>query len=168
MLNGGCVRIEAFKDVRDLTRLSLPENDKYIYQLGVALYGFASLCSFFAEITELLNPSENRTLLEAEVAGTILNKFEKSIERIEFKNESLREICVEVGLMFKKLNEERTDFVHAYPTGNSEQRILHRRLDRKSKDFEVTSDFLNGFISQLHDASTKLYKIRDFINSGGF
>lgn len=161
------MRIEVFKDVRGLTRLSLPESDKYIYQLGVALYGFASLCSFFAEITELLNPSENRTLLEAEVAGTILKKFEKSVEIIEFKNDSLREICVEVSLMFKKINEERTDFIHAYPTGNSDQRILHRRLDKKSKDFEVTSDFLNGFISKLDDASMKLYQIRDCIKFGG-
>lgn len=37
-------------DIRRLTRISLPESDRYVYRLGVAVYGFAWASSFMAEV----------------------------------------------------------------------------------------------------------------------
>ncbi|NTZ96947.1 hypothetical protein FCH79_16840 [Pseudomonas koreensis] len=38
-------------DIRGPTLLALPADDGYVYRLGVALYGFASISSFLAEVT---------------------------------------------------------------------------------------------------------------------
>lgn len=45
-------------DIRRLTKIALPESDSYLYRLGVAVYGFASVSSFMAEVTRHLRPCE--------------------------------------------------------------------------------------------------------------
>ncbi len=45
-----------FDIIREQTRLSLPADDFYLYRLGVALYGFASITSFMIEIICRLVP----------------------------------------------------------------------------------------------------------------
>nr|WP_319528059.1 hypothetical protein [Pseudomonas laurentiana] len=63
--------------------------------------------------------------------------------------------------MFQALNTRRSDIMHAYPiTNQARQQILHRRLDKKSRYFEVTNEILEEFISKLHDVSSLLYDIR--------
>lgn len=57
------------KAIRGLTRLALPADDGYIYRLGVALYGFASLSSFMSEVAHHLDPLVNRTVLQAKQAA---------------------------------------------------------------------------------------------------
>ncbi|MEA9598096.1 hypothetical protein ABFU50_12990 [Xanthomonas campestris pv. campestris] len=47
-----------FDIIREQTRLSLPADDFYLYRLGVALYGFASITSFMIEIICRLVPKE--------------------------------------------------------------------------------------------------------------
>ncbi|WP_312960802.1 hypothetical protein [Stutzerimonas nitrititolerans] len=63
--------------------------------------------------------------------------------------------------MFQALNTRRSDIMHAYPiTNQAKQQILHRRLDKKNRYFEVTNEILEEFISKLHDVSSLLYDIR--------
>ncbi|XMB51481.1 hypothetical protein QQ999_09265 [Pseudomonas fluorescens] len=66
--------------------------------------------------------------------------------------------------MFQALNTRRSDIVHAYPiTDEANQQILHRRMDKKNRDFDVTNELLDEFISKLHEVSLKLYDIRDIV-----
>lgn len=66
--------------------------------------------------------------------------------------------------LFSQLNSERTDFVHSYPiTNKHDEQILHRRKDSQQKYFEITNDFLDDFISRLHDVSSSLYAIRNVV-----
>ena len=70
----------------------------------------------------------------------------------------------ETANLFEQLNSERSDFVHAYPVTNKKnEQILHRHKDSKNKYFEVNNDFLDSFISRLHDVSNGLYKIRGIV-----
>lgn len=67
-------------DIRRLTRLALPADDGYIYRLGVALYGFASLSSFMAEVAHHMDPRVDRTELKAKTGGQILDGFRTSLK----------------------------------------------------------------------------------------
>ncbi|WP_299998193.1 hypothetical protein [uncultured Cedecea sp.] len=152
------------KAIRGLTRIALPSDDGYLFRLGVALYSFASLSSFVAEIISHLDPTVNRTELQAKTGGEILNAFRKSVKTIKADTPSVGPIGQAAADLFEELNSKRSDIVHAYPITNTvKAQILHRRLDVKDKYFEVTNEFLDSFISRLHDVSDKLYDIRKIV-----
>ncbi|MFM0416036.1 hypothetical protein [Paraburkholderia aromaticivorans] len=150
--------------VRNQTRLTLPDDDAYLYRLGVALYGFASLSSFMAEVACHLDKSLSRSEVEAGSGGTILSKFRDSAKTVSSSFPEIEPIAQNIADMFRALNKERTDFVHAYPiTNNAKAQILHRRKDVEEKYFEVTNEFLDVFITRLDTVSEKLYEIRAIV-----
>ncbi len=152
------------KAIRGFTRIALPSDDGYLFRLGVALYSFASLSSFVAEITSHLDSTVNKTELQAKTGGEILNAFRKSVKAIKSDTPSVGPIGQAAADLFEELNSKRSDIVHAYPITNTvKAQILHRRLDVKDKYFEITNEFLDSFISQLHDVSDKLYDIRKIV-----
>lgn len=152
--------------IRGLTRLALPADDGYIYRLGVALYGFASLSSFMAEVAHDMDPRINRTELQAKTGGDILSGFRKSVKKAKDTMPEVDPIGRIAADMFQALNTRRSDIVHAYPiTDEANQQILHRRLDKKNRYFDVTNELLDEFISKLHEVSLKLYEIRAIVKS---
>ncbi|AUG41391.1 hypothetical protein CXP47_16330 [Pseudomonas chlororaphis] len=149
------------KAIKGLTRLALPADDGYIYRLGVALYGFASLSSFMAELAHHMDPLVNRTELQARTGGEILSEFRKCVKKAKATKPAVGSIGRAAADMFQALNTRRSDIMHAYPiTNQARQQILHRRLDKKNRYFEVTNEILEEFISKLHDVSSLLYDIR--------
>jgi len=64
-----------FEAVKSLARVALPRSIAYLFRLGIALYGFASIASFMAEVTCHLDPTLNRTKLEKQMGGGLLNAF---------------------------------------------------------------------------------------------
>ena len=156
--------INELADIRKQTRLALPEDDAYLYRLGVALYGFASINSFMTEVICHIDNSQNRSiLLSDKTSGTILNIFRKTLEKI--KNEGrftkIHAVMQQTADLFEKLNDQRTDIVHPYPITNKEkEQILHRRKDSVGKYFEVDNAFLDQFIGELHNVSSDLYATR--------
>lgn len=148
-------------DIRNQTRLALPDDNGYLFRLGIAIYGFASLSSFMAEVACLLDGTVTRAELEAKTGGEILNCFRQSLKLAKKNNRKLGLPGQAAADLFEKLNSERSDFVHSYPiTNKSNAQILHRRYDGKGKLFEVTNEFLDSFISRLADVSSKLYEVR--------
>jgi len=144
----------SLSNIRKQTRLALPCDDGYLFRLGIAIYGFASITSFMAEVTCHLNCSLNRTELQDKFSKQILESFRRAIE--QNGNPKIEAIGSAVADLFETLNDERNDFSHSYPiTNHSELQILHRRKDRDGKYFEITNDFLNSFISRLHDVLTR-------------
>ena len=49
--------------IKRQTRLALPNDDSYLFRLGVALYGFNSINSFMTEIICHIDRNKNRTAL---------------------------------------------------------------------------------------------------------
>lgn len=148
--------------LRNQTRLALPAENAYLFRLGVALYGFASITSFMTEIACVLDPSISRTKLQDKKAGEILGKFRDAIEVAGNYRPDLVEPSRKTADLFFNLNLRRTDFVHAYPiTSPSGKQILHRRKDSDKKYFEISEQFLDEFIKDLHKVSDGLYQIRD-------
>lgn len=149
------------KAIRSLTRLALPDDNTYLYRLGIALYGFASISSFMAEVSCHLDPELSRTKLEEQMGGRLLNMFNQSVIKASSQQPEIEVIGQSAAAIFKTLNAERSDIIHAYPiTSSAGEQILHRRKDEQHKYFEVTNGFLDSFISRLHDVSLKLYEIR--------
>lgn len=150
--------------IKSQTRLALPRDDGYLFRLGVAQYGFASLSSFMTEVACHLDDSINLTKLQATTGGVILDSFRQSIKKAKQENPKIGSIGKSAADMFEILNTERSDFIHSYPiTNGAKAQILHRRLDSKGKYFEVTNDFLDSFISRLDDVSSKLYEVRRIV-----
>lgn len=164
-MKGHLMKLEDnIKAIRSLTRLALPSDDGYLFRLGVALYSFASLSSFVAEITSHLDLAVNRTELQAKTGGEILSAFRKAVKTAKVNIPGVGPIGQAAADLFEALNSKRSDIVHAYPiTNTSNAQILHRRLDAKEKYFEVTNEYLDDFISGLHDVSHKLYEIRKMV-----
>ncbi|MBN3059396.1 hypothetical protein H4F35_06520 [Pectobacterium versatile] len=159
--------LEELNRIKKQTRLALPDDDLYLYRLGIAIYGFASIASFMTEITSLLDEALNRTSLQAKMGGEILDIFRTSVRKVKSSSRTVYRIGIDTASLFEKLNTERSDFAHAYPiTSKMGEQILHRRVDKKGKYFEVTNEFLDNFISDLHEVSSKLYEIRDLIRAG--
>lgn len=158
------MKINELADIKRQTRLALPKDDVYLYRLGVALYGFASINSFMTEIICHIDNTQNRTTLLADkVSGQILRLFGETLESIknESKYTNIHDIMQHTADLFETLNDQRTDFVHSYPITNKlNEQILHRRKDSKEKYFEVDNAFLDRFIGELHDVSSGLYEIR--------
>lgn len=153
--------------IKRQTLLALPDDDLYLYRLGVAVYGFGSIASFMTEIASLLDKTLDRTALQGKMGGDILDAFRVSVRKVKSSNRIAYRTGLDAAKLFEKLNTERSDFVHAYPiTSEMGEQILHRRVDIKGKDFEVTNEFLDRFISDLHKVSSKLYEIRDLIIAG--
>ena len=152
--------------IKKQTRLALPEDDTYIFRLGVALYGFNSINSFMIEIICHIDNKQNQTkLLELE-SGKVLDEFRKTLSCAKKNNlfPSIYSDMSKTANLFENLNTERSDFIHSYPiTNKKNEQILRRRMDRKRKYFEVDNDFLDNFISRLHDVSSLLYKIRSAV-----
>ncbi len=152
------------KHIRNKTRLALPESDEYLFRLGVALYGFASVNSFMTEIICHIDSTQNRTKLLDITSGRVIAIFRKTIDIAKTKYPQIIPIMEETLDLFSILNNQRTDFVHAYPITSSKDgktQILHRRKDSKGKYFEIDELFLDNFISNLGKVSINLYKIRE-------
>ncbi len=157
---------EHFGLIRRQTRLALPIDDAYLYRLGVALYGFNSINSFMTEIICHIDNKQNRTELLDMESGKVLNRFRQTLKNIKAEKlfPSIHIPMKHTADQFEKLNTERSDFVHTYPiTNKKDEQILHRRKDIKGKYFEVDNDFLDSFISRLHDVSNGLYEIRSVV-----
>lgn len=155
-----------FIDIKRQTRIALPEDDNYIYRLGIALYGFASINSFMIEIICHIDSNEDQTLLSNKMSGKILEIFRKKLTAMKAEGQfpEIYETMENTADLFQKLNLQRSDFVHSYPiTNNDNQQILHRRKDVDNKYFEVDNDFLDKFIDELELVSDGLYKIREVV-----
>ncbi|MBX8799738.1 hypothetical protein HBA92_03125 [Ochrobactrum sp. MR28] len=154
------------KPVRELTRKALPNDNLYLYRLGVAAYGFASTTSFIIEIACLLDNSLTRETLSDKMAGRILSDFRQAINVAKVTFPSIEVPANNAADLFERLNSERSDFIHAYPiTNENHEQILHRRKDKESKYYEITNDFLDNFIKELSDVSDYLYAVRDIIKN---
>ena len=152
--------------IKKQTRLALPKDDSYLYRLGVALYAFASINSFMTEIICHIDKTKNRTSLLDETSGIVLKQFNNTLAKIkiEGKHIEIHDVMQQTADLFKKLNDQRTDFVHSYPITNKDNKqILHRRKDAAGKYFEIDNSFLDKFISELHNVSDGLYKIREVV-----
>jgi len=142
--------------------VALPVDDSYLYRLGVALYGFAYANNFMTEIITYLDKGADRMQLGNLMSGQILSAFRNAA--MIYNDPSIRSPAKRAGDEFERLNTERTDFVHSGPiTNSSGEQILLRRRDDKNKYFEVTNDFLDGFISRLGGVCDALYEIRDIV-----
>lgn len=161
------MNLEELSRIKQQTLLALPDDDLYLYRLGIALYGFASIASFMTEIASLLDKTIDRTALQGKMGGDILDTFRASVRKVKSSSRIAYRTGLDAAKLFEILNTERSDIVHAYPiTSEMGEQILHRRLDEKGKYFEVTNEFLDRFISDLHKVSSKLYEVRDLINAG--
>lgn len=150
------------QSIRRNTRIALPSDDEYLYRLGVALYGFASVNSFMTEIITHLDPLADRVHLHGLVSGKVLDTFRRTVK--QWSGDNIEEPAKQAADEFERLNTERSDFVHAYPiTSPAGGQILHRRVDAKSKYFEVTNDFLDDFTGRLSIVSGALYEIRRIV-----
>lgn len=153
-----------FDLIKKQTRLALPTDNGYIFRLGTALYGFASISSFMTEITNHIDPTADRTALQSKTGGEILSAFRNRVRLFKEHYPELERLGRSAAELFETLNTERSDIVHSYPiTGTNNNQILHRRVDSKGKYFEVTNEFLDSFISRLHDVSSLLYQIRKLV-----
>lgn len=169
-------------DIRRLTRIALPESDRYMYRLGAAVYGFASVSSFMAEVICYMDPKKSRSELEAKMGGQLADAFGNALKKIKHLAPEAFAAGSVAEKLFKKLNEERSDIIHSYPiTSPSGIQILHRRQNptqpkgkgkgknkaaassKPAKYFEVTDDFLDNFISRLHQVNDGLYSIRSVL-----
>ncbi|HED36713.1 MAG TPA: hypothetical protein ENI76_00470 [Ignavibacteria bacterium] len=154
--------------IKKQTRLALPEDDTYLYRLGIALYGFNSINSFMIEIICHIDDRQNQIKLFELESGKILEEFRKTLSYVK-KNKLFPVIYLAMSKtanLFEGLNTERSDFIHSYPiTNKKNEQILHRRKDSKGKYFEINNDFLDNFVSRLHDVSSLLYKIRSTVKS---
>ncbi|MFT8358999.1 hypothetical protein [Bifidobacterium aquikefiri] len=149
--------------IRRRTRIALPADDMYLFRLGVALYGFAHINSFVCEVITYLDPKANRIELQGLTSGAVLGRFRSAIKQWS-ATDKVKMVGAKVATDFERLNTERSDFVHAYPiTSPSGEQILHRRVDEKNKYFEVTTSFLDDFISRLENVSDGLYAIRSTV-----
>lgn len=158
---------EDLNKIKQQTRLALPDDDAYIYRLGIALYGFGSIWSFMTEIASRLDETIDRTSLQGKMGGDILSAFRSSVRKIKSSSKKINKLGMEAATVFEQLNTQRSDFAHAYPiTNKMGEQILHRRLDGKGKYFEVNNKFLDSFISELHKVSSKLYEICTLLDSG--
>jgi hypothetical protein len=158
--------INEINEIKKQTRLALPKDNTYLYRLGVALYGFASINSFMIEIICHIDNSKNQITLLNKKSGDVLNQFRRTLIDIRNKGiySNIHAVMQQTADLFEKLNEQRTDFVHSYPiTNNSDEQILHRRKDSKGKYFEVDAAFLDRFIRELHNVSSGLYEIRKVV-----
>lgn len=150
--------------IRRQTRLALPGDETYLYRLGVALYGFSSITSFMIEITRRLDPSQDWFALNRLEAGRVCGQFEVALARGAADGSYVETAGSEALELIRALNSERSDFVHAYPiTNEARAQILHRR-PKEGEGFEVSTEFLDQFIAKLHDASSKLYEVRDTLD----
>lgn len=148
------------QSLRRCTPIALPDDDAYVFRLGVALYGFASINSFMTEIIAHLDPRADRDRLDGLTSGKVLDTFRTTVKH--WVGADISEPAARAATEFERLNTERSDFVHSYPITNSlGEQILHRRVECKKKYFEVTSDFLDDFISRLGLVSSALYEIRE-------
>lgn len=72
-----------YKSARKITRLALPIDDSYLYNLGVALYGFNSINSFMIEIICHANQNESSIKLIQLTSGGVLNKFRSTLSYLK-------------------------------------------------------------------------------------
>jgi|GEM_PF-3915634 len=100
-------------DIRRLTRIALPDSHTYLYRLG-AVYGFASVSSFMAEVICYMDPRQNRTDLEAKMGGQLHTAFNQAVAGIEHSAPEAFTVGQETAQLFSSLNDERSDIIHAY------------------------------------------------------
>jgi hypothetical protein len=158
--------IDEITSIKKQTRLALPKDDTYLYRLGVALYGFASITSFMVEIICHIDETQIQSSILEKTSGSALGIFKETLKKIRTENKytEIHDIMEKTAILYAKLNKQRTDFVHSCPITNKEKKqILYRRKDKERKYFEVDNAFLNQFISELHDVSSGLYEIRKVV-----
>ena len=157
--------------IRSQFRIALPEDNGYIYKLGVAIYSFAFVNSFLCEIISSINPEKyNLTSLQDKTSGQILETFKVTTDRAKAENRllSIHEVFDSTATLFEALNNRRNDIFHAYPiTGSSGAQILHRRKDAAGKYFEIKKELLDEFIHDAEKLSDLLYQIRDATEQEG-
>lgn len=156
-------------EIRNQTRLALPMNDAYLYRLGIALYGFASINSFMIETICHIDNNQDKIRLLNERYGRVIYIFRQTFQSIKSENSfpEIHKTMWEIADLFEGLTIDRADFVHSYPiTNNKNEQILHRRKDSAKKYFEVDNDFLDNFISRLDKVSAGLYEIKGVIRRG--
>ena len=66
-----------FEAIKSLTRVALPQSNAYLFRLGIALYGFASIASFMAEVSCHLDSTLNRTKLEEQMGEDCSTSFDR-------------------------------------------------------------------------------------------
>lgn len=167
-----------FADIRRLTPIALPESDRYVFRLGAAVYGFASVSSFMAEVICYMDPEASRTELEAKMGGRLADAFNQAVTKIEQSAPEAFAAGQEAYELFRTLNDERSDIIHSYPiTSSTGNQILHRRQNattpkgqgetltqaKPAKYFEVTDEFMDTFLARLHQVDNHLYRIRDIL-----
>lgn len=162
---------ENINRIRSQFRIALPEDDGYIYKLGMAIYSFASVNSFLCEIISTINPEEyNHTSLQDKTSGQILETFKVTTNRVKAENRlrSIHKVLDNTAILFESLNNRRNDIFHAYPiTGSSGVQILHRRRDVAGKYFEIKEELLDKFIHDTEELSRLLYQVRDATKQEG-
>ncbi|MGP5444602.1 hypothetical protein [Pseudomonas helleri] len=159
-----------------MTRIALPESDRYVFRLGAAVYGFASVSSLMAEVICHMDPERSRPELEAKMGGRLAEAFNQTVKKIEHLEPEAFVAGQQAYELFKTLNDERSDIIHSYPiTSTTGNQILHRRQDatesrgqgdtltrgKPAKHFEVTDQFMDTFLARLHQVNKHLYRIRD-------
>lgn len=75
--------------IKQQTRLALPDDDLYLYRLGIAVYGFGSIASFMTEISSLLDKTIDQTTLQGKMGGEILDTFRASIRKVKSSNRTI-------------------------------------------------------------------------------
>ena len=158
--------MDEITSIKKQTRLALPKDDSYLYRLGIALYGFASITSFMVEVIFHIDETQKQSSILEKTSGHALGIFEETLKKIkaESKYTEIYNVMEKTANLFAKLNKQRTDFVHSCPITNKEKKqILYRRKDKEQKYFEVDNAFLDQFISELHDVSSGLYEIRKVV-----
>lgn len=158
------IKIEdSIKQIRSNTRVALPSDDGYIFQLGVALYGFAYVANFMTEVCQYLDPA-NPTIrgdLQAKEAGKILDGFRQAAKKVKSTHPNAYSESQFAASLFENLNTRRSDIIHSYPITNSaSEQTLWRTHSVKNKNFEVTIKFLDTFIADLEKTVDKLYAVR--------
>jgi len=160
---------EQITSIKKQTQLALPSDDTYLYRLGIALYGFASINSFMTEIICHIDKSQDRISLLGKTSCLILYKFKEILKKMKIEGQypEIHEVMSRTADLFEKLNDLRNDFVHPFPiTNDKSEQILLRRKNSENKYFEVDNAFLNHFFSDLHDVSKGLYEIRKVVQPG--
>lgn len=135
-------------DLRRVTRIPLPEDDNYVYSLGIAIYAFNYLTNFLSEVITYIDPLISRSSLERLSAGEVLTVFNKA--RMLIESPGLTDCAARVALAYQELKDQRNDIIHANPvTGSDGMQVLYRNQETKTKHFEVAENFILNFCCRL-------------------
>lgn len=145
--------------LRSITRIPLPEDDTYLYTLGIAVYGFNYLTNFLCEVITYLDPQIKRNSFESSTAGDVLVLFNKARTKID--DPGLNMFASRVATAYEELIHKRNDIIHANPiTSRDGTQLLYRSKAKLAKHFEVTELFVLDFCGLLDAVIDDLEKLR--------